>query len=57
MDKNKFFRKDAPDYGDAIEHEHNTTLYGEFVFSMHKWLPLDTQKENTKKLENLTDKK
>ena len=32
----------------------NTTKYGEFVCSYHEWLSLDRQKENTKRLEQIT---
>lgn len=32
------------------------TKYGEFVSSYFAWLPLSEQKENAKKLENITKK-
>lgn len=35
-------------------HEKNTTKYGEFVCTEHAWLPLDKQKEQAKRLENIT---
>ena len=54
--KQDTFDKD-PDYGTEVAHEPNTTLYGEFVCSTYKWLPLDTQKEQTKKLEKITSNK
>lgn len=34
----------------------DATKFGEFVCSCHKWLPLDEQKERTKRLENITKK-
>ena len=38
-------------------YKRNGTKYGEFVCSEHKWLPLDKQKENAKKLSKITEKK
>lgn len=35
----------------------NTTKYGEFVCSEYKWLPIEKQKEQAKKLANITKKK
>lgn len=32
----------------------NKTLYGEFVCSSFSWLPINRQKENARRLENLT---
>ena len=34
----------------------NTTKYGEFVCSAYKWLPLEKQKQDAKKLEDITKK-
>lgn len=34
----------------------NTTKYGEFVCSEHKWLPLEKQKEQANKMTNMTKK-
>ena len=36
------------------EKEENTTKYGEFVCSFYQWLPIEKQKEQAKKLSNLT---
>ena len=33
------------------------TKYGEFVCSAYHWLPLDKQKEQAKKMQNVTDNK
>ena len=33
----------------------NTTKYGEFVCSFHQWLPLDKQKEQAERFENITN--
>ena len=35
----------------------NTTKYGEFVCSFYQWLPLDKQKEQAKRMANVTRKK
>lgn len=35
----------------------NTTKYEEFVCEFDKWLPLDKQKEQAKKFEDITKKK
>ncbi len=35
----------------------NTTKYGEQVCTEFEWLPLDKQKENAKKFENMTKNK
>lgn len=35
----------------------NTTKYGEFVCSFYQWLPLDIQKEQTEKLNEITKKR
>lgn len=32
----------------------DTTKYGEFISSYFAWVPLPEQKENTKRLENIT---
>ena len=34
----------------------NRTKYGEFVPSMHHWLPIEQQKQKAKKLSNITKK-
>ena len=38
------------------EKQENATKYGEFVCSFYQWLPLDKQKEQAKKLSELTKK-
>jgi len=35
----------------------NTTMYGEQVCSEFVWLPMDKQKENANRLNNITQKK
>ena len=35
----------------------DTTRYGEFVTSYFAWVPMSKQKENVKKLENITKKR
>lgn len=35
----------------------DTTKYGEFVSSYFAWIPLPEQKENAKRLQNITKKK
>ena len=35
-------------------YKENVTKYGEFVCSCHGWLPLDRQKEEAERLENVT---
>ncbi len=37
--------------------QENTTMYGEQVCSEFVWLPIDRQKENANKLNNITKKK
>ena len=32
----------------------NTTKYGEFVCSAYHWLPIEKQKEQAEKMENIT---
>ncbi len=34
----------------------DTTKYGEFVCSLDHWLPIEKQKENAKRLSNITKK-
>ena len=34
----------------------NTTKYGEFVCSEYHWLPIEKQKEQAKKMEEITKK-
>jgi hypothetical protein len=36
--------------------EDEITEYGEFICSYYDWLPIDKQKEQAKKLENMTKK-
>lgn len=45
MSKNKKIQKE------------NTTKYGEFVCSAYDWLPIEKQKEQTKKMEEMTKNK
>lgn len=35
----------------------DTTKYGEFVCSTFHWLPIEKQKEQAKRFENITSKK
>lgn len=35
----------------------DTTKYGEFVCSAYHWLPVEKQKEQAKRIENITKKK
>jgi len=35
----------------------NTTKYGEFVCSAYHWLPIEKQKEQAEKMENITKRK
>lgn len=37
--------------------EDETTKYGEFICSYDFWLPIDKQKEQAKKMENMTKQK
>lgn len=37
--------------------EDETSEYGEFICSFEKWLPLEFQKENAKRLANITKSK
>lgn len=46
-------KKIYKDYQNSMMRE-DTTKFGEFVCSCHKWLPLEEQKEKAKKLENVT---
>ena len=36
------------------EKKKNTTKYGEFVCSAYHWLPIEKQKEQAEKMENIT---
>ena len=36
------------------EKKKNTTKYGEFVYSAYHWLPIEKQKEQAEKMENIT---
>lgn len=49
MDKNNII--------DDLDEGEDSTKYGEFVTSYFAWVPLSKQKENVKKLENITKKK
>lgn len=40
-----------------LEVGEDTTKYGEFISSYFAWISLPEQKENAKKLENITNKK
>ncbi len=40
-----------------IEEKEDATKYGEFVSSYFAWITLDKQKENAKKLEEMTKEK
>ena len=42
-------------YGE--EDGEDTTRYGEFVTSYFAWVPMSKQKENVKRLENITKKR
>ena len=44
MDKNEKSKK-----------KEDTTKYGEFVCSEYHWLPIEKQKEQVEKLENITE--
>ena len=37
--------------------EEDSTQYGEFISSFFSWMPMSTQKEKAKRLENITKKK
>ncbi len=39
------------------EYGEDTTKYGEFVCSNYHWLPVEKQKEQAERLENITKKK
>ena len=39
------------------EKKDNVTLYGENVCTEFEWLPIDKQKENAKKFDNMTKNK
>ena len=40
-----------------VEVGEDSTKYGEFVSSYFAWIPLSKQKENAKRLQNITKKK
>ena len=42
---------------DDVEVGEDSTKYGEFVSSYFAWIPLPEQKENAKRLQNITKKK
>lgn len=50
---NKEISKMNEEFGEMED----TTKYGEFVSSYFAWLTLEKQKSNTKKMENMTNKK
>ena len=41
----------------GFEENEDTTIYGEFVTSYFAWLTLEKQKENAKKMDDMTKKK
>ena len=47
----KKVRRNEPEVGE------DSTKYGEFVSSYFAWIPLPEQKENAKRLQNITKKK
>ena len=48
---NKKQKQSHPEVGE------DATQYGEFVSSYFAWIPLSKQKENAKRLQNITKKK
>lgn len=42
---------------DDLDEWEDATKYGEFVTTYFAWVPMSKQKENVKKLENITKKK
>ncbi len=50
-EKNKKYEKRSNELNE------DTTKYGEFISTYFAWLPLSKQKENAKKLENITKDK
>ncbi len=44
-------------YNFCKEESKDQTMFGEFICSYYKWLPLDKQKENSKKLDSITKRK
>ena len=48
-------QKDIKKYNEEIGED--TTKYAEFISSYFGWISLESQKENVKKLENITKKK
>ncbi len=42
---------------DDLDEGEDATKYGEFVTTYFAWVPMSKQKENVKKLENITKKK
>lgn len=49
-------QEETSKHGEEEETE-DTTRYGEFVTSYFAWVPMSKQKENVKKLENITKKR
>ena len=49
-------KEEAIKHGEEEEAE-DTTRYGEFVTSYFAWVPMSKQKENVKRLENITKKR
>ncbi len=37
-----------------VQRKEDTTKYGEFVCSAYHWLPIEKQKEQVSKMENIT---
>ena len=46
----KMARRDEPEVGE------DSTKYGEFISTYFAWIPLPEQKENAKRLQNITKK-
>lgn len=61
MDRNlKYNRNEkrvSDNYSKESLHAEDSTKYGEFISSFHKWLPIEKQKEQAKEMEDLTEKK
>ena len=49
-------KEESIKHGEEEEIE-DTTRYGEFVKSYFEWVPMSKQKENVKRLENITKKR
>lgn len=55
MSKNTY--EDKKNIKHQIGEKEDATKYGEFVSSYFAWITLDKQKENAKKMEEMTKKK